>query len=149
MPLQPRPAPREQGHERGVLLARRGARRPQGVQPAQQRGRRERLGARFHHVRQRLEGLGVAVELRRRDGSSSIQLKVTDVAGNDGTVLSQAYTLDSTAPTTTIASAAFSADTAANASTRPAKLPQSILASSGGCADVPPLGCVIVTRATR
>ena len=49
-------------------------------------------------------------------GTSSLKLKVTDAAGNDGTVATQAYTLDTTAPATTIASAAFSADTGASAS---------------------------------
>jgi len=47
-------------------------------------------------------------------GSSSIQLKVTDTAGNDGATATQAYTLDTVAPTTTIATLALSADTAAN-----------------------------------
>ncbi|WPZ35029.1 DUF4347 domain-containing protein [Thalassobaculum sp. OXR-137] len=45
-------------------------------------------------------------------GSSTLRVKVTDTAGNDGTPYSQAYVLDTTAPTTTVASAAFSADTA-------------------------------------
>ena len=44
-------------------------------------------------------------------GSSNLQIKVTDAAGNDGTVASQAYVLDTTAPTTTIATLAFSNDT--------------------------------------
>ncbi|WP_173012842.1 Ig-like domain-containing protein, partial [Niveispirillum sp. SYP-B3756] len=50
-------------------------------------------------------------------GSNTLKVKVSDIAGNDGTVYSQAYVLDTTAPTTTIATAAFSADTAANGST--------------------------------
>ena len=47
-------------------------------------------------------------------GSSTLLVKVTDTAGNDGTVFSQAYTLDQSAPVTTIASAGFSADTGAS-----------------------------------
>jgi large repetitive protein len=44
-------------------------------------------------------------------GSNTLMVKVVDTAGNDGTVYSHTYTLDTTAPTTTIASAGFSADT--------------------------------------
>jgi hypothetical protein len=44
-------------------------------------------------------------------GSSSIVLKVSDAAGNDGTEASQAYVLDTTAPTTTISSIDISDDT--------------------------------------
>ncbi len=44
-------------------------------------------------------------------GSSTLLLKVTDSKGNDGTVASQAYTLDTVTPTNTIATLAFSADT--------------------------------------
>ncbi len=40
----------------------------------------------------------------------SIKLKVSDVAGNDSALSVQTYTLDTTAPTTTIASASFSND---------------------------------------
>jgi len=43
--------------------------------------------------------------------SNTLKLKVTDSAGNDGTALSQAYVLDQTAPATTVATVAFSADT--------------------------------------
>ncbi|MBA5607060.1 DUF4347 domain-containing protein [Duganella sp. FT3S] len=35
-------------------------------------------------------------------GSSALKFKVTDLAGNDGTVASQAYVLDTTAPTVTV-----------------------------------------------
>jgi hypothetical protein len=44
-------------------------------------------------------------------GSDTLKLKVTDAAGNDGAVSGQAYVLDTTSPTVTVASAAFSADT--------------------------------------
>jgi hypothetical protein len=43
--------------------------------------------------------------------SNTLKVRVTDTAGNSGTVHSQAYVLDTTAPTATIATAAFSADT--------------------------------------
>jgi len=46
-----------------------------------------------------------------QNGSNSIKLKVSDEAGNDGTIASQDYTLDTTAPTTTISSIAISNDT--------------------------------------
>ncbi|MFD1628881.1 Ig-like domain-containing protein [Pseudopedobacter beijingensis] len=44
-------------------------------------------------------------------GSNTLIVVVQDLAGNRGTPRSQAYTLDTTAPTTTIASLAFSNDT--------------------------------------
>ena len=47
--------------------------------------------------------------------SSTLKLKVTDSAGNDGTVASQAYTLDTTAPTITFSGVSFSADTGTSA----------------------------------
>ncbi|RIX42991.1 MAG: DUF4347 domain-containing protein [Rhodocyclales bacterium GT-UBC] len=48
--------------------------------------------------------------------SSTLEIKVTDAAGNDGSTFSQAYVLDTTAPTTTIATATFSADTGSSSS---------------------------------
>ena len=44
-------------------------------------------------------------------GSDTLKLKVTDAAGNDGAVSGQTYVLDTTAPSVTVATAAFSADT--------------------------------------
>ncbi len=44
-------------------------------------------------------------------GSDTLQVRVSDLAGNPNTAVSQAYVLDTTAPTTTIATASFSADT--------------------------------------
>ena len=44
-------------------------------------------------------------------GSNAIMLKVTDAAGNDSSLSFQNYTLDTTAPTTSVATASFSADT--------------------------------------
>ncbi|MBX3653122.1 MAG: Ig-like domain repeat protein [Ramlibacter sp.] len=43
--------------------------------------------------------------------SNTLRVRVTDTAGNSGTAASQAYVLDTTAPTTTISTIAFSADT--------------------------------------
>ena len=43
--------------------------------------------------------------------NSTLKLKVTDDVGNDGAIASQAYILDTTAPTTTVATQTFSADT--------------------------------------
>lgn len=47
--------------------------------------------------------------------SDTLQLRVTDAAGNTGATASRAYVLDTTAPATSVASAAFSADTGASA----------------------------------
>jgi methionine-rich copper-binding protein CopC len=47
-------------------------------------------------------------------GSNTLQVKVTDAAGNDGPVYAQAYVLDTTAPTTTATSVIFSNDTGAS-----------------------------------
>jgi hypothetical protein len=44
-------------------------------------------------------------------GTSSIQLQVRDAAGNVGTAATQAYTLDTTAPSTTFSGVGLSADT--------------------------------------
>jgi hypothetical protein len=44
-------------------------------------------------------------------GSDTLQVRVSDLAGNANTAVTQAYVLDTTAPTTTIATIAFSADT--------------------------------------
>lgn len=44
-------------------------------------------------------------------GSNTLKLKVSDSVGNDGTVASQAYVLDTTAPSITFSNLALSADT--------------------------------------
>ena len=49
-------------------------------------------------------------------GSSSIKFQVRDVAGNAGTTATQAYDLDTTAPTQTISGIDISADTGSSAS---------------------------------
>lgn len=49
-------------------------------------------------------------------GSDTLKLKVTDAAGNDGAVVGQAYVLDTTSPTVTVTSTAFSADTGTSSS---------------------------------
>lgn len=43
--------------------------------------------------------------------SNTLKVRVSDAAGNNGTAYSQTYVLDTTAPTTTIATKSFSADT--------------------------------------
>src|SRR3569623_389253 len=43
--------------------------------------------------------------------SNTLKVRVTDTAGNSGTAASQAYVLDTAAPTKTIATLAFSSDT--------------------------------------
>jgi hypothetical protein len=48
-------------------------------------------------------------------GNNTLQVRVTDTAGNNGTAATQAYVLDTTAPTTTVASKQFSADTGTSA----------------------------------
>ena len=48
-------------------------------------------------------------------GSNTLQVRVTDTAGNSGPVHSQVYVLDTVAPTSTVATAAFSADTGSSA----------------------------------
>ncbi|SEK17185.1 MULTISPECIES: Ig-like domain-containing protein [unclassified Variovorax] len=49
-------------------------------------------------------------------GSDTLKLRVSDAAGNNGATTAQAYVLDTTAPTTSVASAAFSSDTGASSS---------------------------------
>src|SRR3569623_1970303 len=44
-------------------------------------------------------------------GNNTLQVRVTDAAGNSGSALSQAYVLDTTAPTITFSGLALSADT--------------------------------------
>ncbi len=48
--------------------------------------------------------------------SNTLKVKVTDLAGNDGAVSSQAYVLDTTAPTATISTVAFGTDTGSSSS---------------------------------
>ncbi len=49
-------------------------------------------------------------------GSNTLKLKVSDSVGNDGTVASQAYVLDTTAPSITFSNLALSADTGVSSS---------------------------------
>jgi hypothetical protein len=49
-------------------------------------------------------------------GSNTLQVRVEDAAGNVGTARTQAYVLDTTAPTTTVNTVMFSADTGTSAS---------------------------------
>ncbi|MCP3999629.1 MAG: DUF4347 domain-containing protein, partial [Gammaproteobacteria bacterium] len=67
-------------------------------------------GSTWANISSKVSGTSVSWDGATLSGSSSIQLKVTDT-GNDGPVATQAYTLDTTAPTTTIGSIDISADT--------------------------------------
>lgn len=49
-------------------------------------------------------------------GANTLMLKVSDAAGNDSSAYSRSYTLDTTAPTTTISSIAFSNDSGSSSS---------------------------------
>ncbi|WP_426318189.1 Ig-like domain-containing protein [Pseudoduganella sp. R-43] len=49
-------------------------------------------------------------------GSNTLQLRMTDAAGNDGAITSKAYVLDTTAPATAIASASLSDDSGSSTS---------------------------------
>ena len=48
---------------------------------------------------------------KRLNGNNTLQVRVIDAAGNSGSALTQAYALDTTAPSTTVATMAISADT--------------------------------------
>jgi hypothetical protein len=52
---------------------------------------------------------------RTLTASSTLRVKVSDVAGNDGAVLTQAYVYDTTAPSTTFSGVTLSSDTGASA----------------------------------
>lgn len=49
-------------------------------------------------------------------GANTLMLKVTDAAGNDSSAYSRSYTLDTTAPATTISSVGFSSDSGSSSS---------------------------------
>ncbi|MBF0462794.1 MAG: VCBS repeat-containing protein, partial [Magnetococcales bacterium] len=75
-------------------------------------------GTTWTDITAKAAGTAITWDTATLAGSSSVLFKVTDVAGNDGTTTgSQAYVLDTVAPTTTVATMAFSADTAANGTT--------------------------------
>jgi len=68
-------------------------------------------GSTWSDITSKVSGTTLAWDGVTLSSSSTLKLKVTDAVGNDGTSASQAYILDTTAPTTTIATKAFSADT--------------------------------------
>ncbi|MGV0990533.1 beta strand repeat-containing protein, partial [Limnohabitans sp.] len=53
----------------------------------------------------------IAIGVESVTGSNTLKVRVSDAAGNNGTAYSQAYVLDTTAPTTTVTTKSFSADT--------------------------------------
>lgn len=68
-------------------------------------------GSTWSDITSKVSGTTLAWDGVTLSSSNTLKLKVTDAVGNDGTSASQAYILDTTAPTTTIATKAFSADT--------------------------------------
>ncbi|WP_034294232.1 Ig-like domain-containing protein [Herbaspirillum sp. RV1423] len=71
-------------------------------------------GATWTNITSKVSGTTLTWNGITLTGSSTLMLRVTDAAGNDGTVNSHAYTLDTTPPTTTISNVALSADTGAS-----------------------------------
>ncbi|GAB3427317.1 Ig-like domain-containing protein [Massilia solisilvae] len=72
-------------------------------------------GATWTDVTAKVSGTALAWDGALLSGASSIKLKVSDAAGNDGAVASQSYVLDTTAPAKTGASVSFSSDTGTSA----------------------------------
>ncbi|GAB3404778.1 Ig-like domain-containing protein [Massilia agilis] len=68
-------------------------------------------GATWTDVTAKVTGTTLAWNGVTLAGSNTIKFKVSDFAGNDGAVASQAYTLDTTAPTLTFGDVHISADT--------------------------------------
>ncbi|MDP1784147.1 MAG: DUF4214 domain-containing protein, partial [Sulfuricurvum sp.] len=56
-------------------------------------------GSTWTNITAKAAGTAITWDGATLSGSSSIKIKVTDAAGNDGTVATQAYVLDTTAPT--------------------------------------------------
>lgn len=73
-------------------------------------------GTTWTNITSKLSGTSLAWNGVTLSGSNTLKLKVTDNAGNDGTTLSQAYVVDTTAPTTTFSALALSADTGSGSS---------------------------------
>ena len=73
-------------------------------------------GATWTNITNKVSGTTLSWNGVTLTGSDTLKLKVTDVAGNDGAVSGQAYVLDTTAPTTTVATQSFSADTGTSSS---------------------------------
>ncbi|MCG8619746.1 MAG: cadherin domain-containing protein, partial [Desulfobacterales bacterium] len=68
-------------------------------------------GSTWTDITDKVSGTAISWDGATISGSSAIQFKVTDTAGNDGSVASQNYVLDETAPTTTISGIDISTDT--------------------------------------
>ncbi|MCP4042688.1 MAG: hypothetical protein GY731_12165, partial [Gammaproteobacteria bacterium] len=68
-------------------------------------------GTTWTDITAKVTGTAISWDGATLAGSSSIQFKVTDAAANDGDVATQAYTLDTSAPTTTVSGIDISADT--------------------------------------
>src|SRR3569623_1921339 len=68
-------------------------------------------GSTWTDITGKVSGTSLAWDNVTLAGSNTLKLKVTDAAGNDGTVASQGYTLDTTTPTPTVTTVALSADT--------------------------------------
>jgi large repetitive protein len=73
-------------------------------------------GATWADITAKVSGTSIAWNGVTLGASGTIKLKVSDVAGNDGATISQAYVLDTTAPTNTFASVHLSADTGSSGS---------------------------------
>jgi len=63
----------------------------------------------------KVSGTALAWNAVTLTASNTLKLKVQDAVGNNGTIALQAYVLDTTVPTTTVASKTFSADTGSSA----------------------------------
>ncbi|MDD2180729.1 DUF4347 domain-containing protein [Acidovorax sp. D2M1] len=68
-------------------------------------------GATWTDISSKVSGTTLAWNGVTLAGSNTLRLRVTDVAGNDGATTNAAYVLDTTAPTTSVASVVLSADT--------------------------------------
>jgi hypothetical protein len=68
-------------------------------------------GATWTNITSKVSGTTLSWDNITLSGANTLKLKVTDSAGNDGTVASQAYTLDTTAPALTFSNLALSSDT--------------------------------------
>jgi len=60
-------------------------------------------GSTWTNITNKVSGTAISWDGATLSGESTIVLKVSDAAGNDGTLATQAYTLDTTAPTITAA----------------------------------------------
>lgn len=68
-------------------------------------------GATWTDITSKVSGVTLSWNGVTISGSNTLMLKVVDAAGNDGSISSHAYTLDTMVPTTTVASVSFSNDT--------------------------------------